>query len=146
MKSILGGAAALLLSLPAAAAAQGDSAKPVQIDDLSRCAAIYSVMSDLGEEGSEAAALTSFRFLQFYVLMAYIAETDAADAISADSIKASLAADTAKAKAAVDTALASGHKGALFEPETAVCDTIRSQNADIFALVDTKIEELRKED
>ncbi|MBL0913945.1 MAG: hypothetical protein IBJ13_00025 [Sphingopyxis sp.] len=133
--------AALALALPAAAAAEG-AASP-QVEDLSRCAGVYKSMSDIAEDGSEAGAHVSYRFLQFYVLLAYIAESDAADAITGDSVAAMTDADTARVKAKVDAALAKGESGEILAAETAVCEAIIKQNADIFELVDKKIEEMQ---
>lgn len=135
-------AAALLLALPAAAMAQGDEA--MEIDDLSRCAALYSVMGDYAEEGSEASSLMSYRFLQFYVLMRYLAEADATDNLTADSLKPLMKVETARVREIVESALAKGNDIRMFTTNMADCDLIRNHNADIFAQVDKKIEEMQR--
>ena len=135
-------AAALLLALPAAAAAQVTDAG--NIDDLSRCAALYSVMGDYAEEGSEASSLTSYRFLQFYVLMRYLAEADATDSLTADSLKPLMKAETDRVRGIVEDALAKDNDIGMFATNMADCDLIREQNPDVFAQVDKKIEEMQR--
>jgi hypothetical protein len=141
MKSIRA-ATALLLALPAAAGAQGDEA--ATIDDLSRCTALYSVMGDYAEEGSETSSLMAYRFLQFHVLMRYLAEADATDNLTADSLKPLMKAETDRVRGLVESALAKGNDIKMFAGNLFDCDRIREQNPDVFALVDKKIEEMQR--
>jgi hypothetical protein len=138
----MGAGAALLLALPAAVVGQDNEA--VSIDDLSGCAALYSVMGDYVDEGSEASALMSYRFLQFYVLMHYSAEADATDSLTADSLKPLMKAETDRVRGLVESALAKGNDIRMFSSNMADCDLIRDQNPDVFALVDKKIEEIQR--
>lgn len=135
--------AALALALPGTVAAQGAAAPP-DIAALSRCAAVYDLMSEMTEEGSEGKSFTSYRFLQFYVLLRYTAEIDAADAITPASTEAMFNADAAKIKTEFDALIASGKTEELFAADMAACDTIRANNVEVFDLVDKKIEELQK--
>jgi hypothetical protein len=140
MKSIWAGAAALALLLPAAA--QGTDEKPLKIGELSRCAGVYQALSEIAEKNSDASLLSSRRFLQYYLIMVAVAESDATDMVTSETVKTLFEAESAAAEAKIVLAKAGGGNAKLFTADFAACDAIRTRDADLFAAADKQIDAL----
>ncbi|MBN8844692.1 MAG: hypothetical protein J0H88_15745 [Sphingomonadales bacterium] len=140
MKSTWAAAAVLALSLPATAYAATE--KPPKLGGMLRCAAVYDVSSTFADEGSDAQILASRRFLQYYLIMSAMAETDANDNLTADTLKTLFNAESELAKAEVTLAKAAGQKGPVFAEDFATCDAFSASEAKLFAVVDEQIDAL----
>lgn len=138
MKSIWAGAA-LSLALPAAVAAQGND--EIGNEDLARCAAIYGVVAEHSEAGSETATRMFYRFQEFYLLLTLVADANPDDDWTAEKARLSVKAEVDRVREIVEAFLAKGESIKLMNTHVADCDIIRRDRPEAFALVDKRIGE-----